>query len=287
MAADRERRGLPTVARRAEDLEIERLDARQNLRVQRQRRRDARTRRRDQHLDTRAGLLVDRPGDRVLLGQRPARTRSVGAPVCLAPGEQVAVDAVGGEFVGGQVDAAAAQVLVDVADEIGQLERLSERGGIRRRVLAGADGAQDGQQLQPDHLGRAVHVALQRRPVRVVGDRQVHPHRRPGSRRTDPTPMSYVRAVCTTAVSDGSSSHGRFPTRLLNSRVDNCWSWSAALLDAAGAVEVVEDVVGAAGEPVQRVHRRALAGRQQPGGQEERLAVLGVDRPALPVGLAQ
>ena len=42
-----------------------------------------------------------------------------------------------------------------------------------------------------------------------------------------------------------------------------------------------------AGEPVQRVHRRTLVGCEQPGGQEEGAAVLGVDGAAAPVGLAQ
>ena len=60
-----------------------------------------------------------------------------------------------------------------------------------------------------------------------------------------------------------------------------------AQLVAAGVVEVVEDVVGAAGESVQRVDGGALAGREQPRGGEEGLAVLGVDLATLPVGLAQ
>ena len=51
-----------------------------------------------------------------------------------------------------------------------------------------------------------------------------------------------------------------------------------ALVGAEGGVEVVEDVVGAAGEPVQRMDRRALLGGQQPGGEEERPAVLGVQQ---------
>ena len=60
-----------------------------------------------------------------------------------------------------------------------------------------------------------------------------------------------------------------------------------ALRDAEAVVEVVEDVVGAAGEPVQRVYRGALLGCQQPGGEEERPAVLGVEQPAVLVGVAQ
>jgi hypothetical protein len=47
-----------------------------------------------------------------------------------------------------------------------------------------------------------------------------------------------------------------------------------AFADAALGVEVVEDVVGLAGEAVQRVHSRPVLGRKQAGRQIERLAVL-------------
>ena len=43
---------------------------------------------------------------------------------------------------------------------------------------------------------------------------------------------------------------------------------------AEGGVEVVENVIGAAGESVERMDRRTLLGREQPGGEEERPAVL-------------
>jgi hypothetical protein len=52
-------------------------------------------------------------------------------------------------------------------------------------------------------------------------------------------------------------------------------------------VEVVEDVVGTPREAVQRVNGRPLFRRQQPGGEEERSAVFGVEQPALLVGVTQ
>ena len=58
-------------------------------------------------------------------------------------------------------------------------------------------------------------------------------------------------------------------------------------VDGARIVEIVEDVVGDAREPVQRMHSGALSRRQQPGGQEEGLAVAGVQAAALPIGVAQ
>ena len=87
--------------------------------------------------------------------------------------------------------------------------------------------------------------------------------------------MSYLRAVWTTAASVGSSPHGL----ILHQAIEQLRGQPLKLLGALGVgdagVEVVEDVVGAPGEPVQRVHRGPLLGRQQPGGQEERPAVRG------------
>jgi hypothetical protein len=54
---------------------------------------------------------------------------------------------------------------------------LVERRGVRRGLVAARDGAEDGQHLQADDLRRAVYVLVERCPPRVVGDREVHPHR--------------------------------------------------------------------------------------------------------------
>ncbi len=57
-----------------------------------------------------------------------------------------------------------------------------------------------------------------------------------------------------------------------------------ALLRGEGRVEVVDDLVGVAGEAVEGVHERPLARGQQPGGQVVRAAVVGVQLPAGLVG---
>src|SRR5690606_31066957 len=51
--------------------------------------------------------------------------------------------------------------------------------------------------------------------------------------------------------------------------------------------DIVEDVVGAAGEPVQRVYGGPLLRGEQPGGQEEGPAVFGVEPAAAAVGVPQ
>ena len=99
--------------------------------------------------------------------------------------------------------------------------------------------------------------------------------------------MPYLRAVCTTAASAGSSSVAAGCARRLNSWVARRCSRSARSAAVSVAVEVVEDVVGAPGEPVERVHRRTLLRGKQPRGQEERAPVLGVERAASAVGVAQ
>ena len=67
----------------------------------------------------------------------------------------------GGEVLAGQVDPAAAEVLADVADEVRQLERDPEVDRVRLGDLARHDRLQHRHHLQPDHRGRAVHVAHQ------------------------------------------------------------------------------------------------------------------------------
>ena len=53
---------------------------------------------------------------------------------------------------------------------------------------------------------------------------------------------------------------------------------------ACGVVEVVDDLVGVAGEAVQRVHGGPPGRREQPGGEEVGAAVAGVQRAARGVG---
>ena len=62
---------------------------------------------------------------------------------------------------------------------------------------------------------------------------------------------------------------------------------TAAFRGGRVAVEVVDDVVGPAGEAVQGVHGGAPRDGEQPGGEEVGLAVPGVEATALRVGGAQ
>ena len=78
------------------------------------------------------------------------------------------------EFVGRQVDAAAARILADVANDVGELEGEAEIVG----VLQGAPVfvAEDLGGEQADHAGHPVAVEVQRLEVGIAGLRQVHFH---------------------------------------------------------------------------------------------------------------
>ena len=209
-----------------------------------------------QQRDTPLGLGVYPSGERMLFhqcGSQPA----VGTALLLAPGQHLAVDAVRGQFVGGQVDPPARQILVDVPEEIGQLEGFSERGGVRCRLFARGDRAQHRQQLQTDHFRRSVHIEVQRSTIGIVGDRQVHPHR--SKKVVEQLPVQLVAAG---GVHDGLDDRvvvGGLPLfhQPGEQRSRKCLQLLGALGRAAG-VESVENVVGPAGEAVQRVHGRSL-----------------------------
>jgi hypothetical protein len=201
-----------------------------------------------------------------------------------APREHLPVDPERRELVGGQVHPPPVEVLRHVAQEVGQLERLAERrrsrGGLRRF----AHGAQHGQQLQADDLGRAVDVLLQRGPCRVVGDAEVHAHRaQEGGEQAavDAEPDGGVddrrehRIVGPAGAQAGVEGLGEMVEG--GEEVTGC--------RARGGL--VDDVVGVAGEAVQGVDRGSPGGRQQAGRQEERAAVLGVENPAPGVGVPE
>ena len=269
----------------AEDRIVDVLDAIQDLRVQRECRRDTRLGSRVEEFDALAGESVDPTGGGMLLCQRTSYA-GVGAFVRLAPQQDVTVDAVGGQFVGGQIHPATAQILVDVPQKVSELERFSKCCGVRCSFVAGSDGAENGKHLQADRLGRAVHVAFQRGPVGIVRHGQVHPHRRqevierlpgdavPAGRVHDSPQRGIIAALL---VLD----------ELIEQLRGQALKSFGTLGRAEGGVEVVENVIGAAGESVERMDRRPLLGREQPGGEEERTAVLRVEHPAPFVGVAQ
>ena len=122
------------------------------------------------------GVPVDLPGDVMLFGQRVAHP-AIGPPVVVAPHQQVAIDVVCGQFVGGQVDPLSGQVFVDVTQKIGELECPAQRCGIRRGLIGRADRAQNRKQLQANRFRGPLHVQVECGTIGIVGDRQIHPHR--------------------------------------------------------------------------------------------------------------
>jgi hypothetical protein len=91
----------------------------------------------------------------------------------------LAGDPVRGHEVGRQVDPPAVDVLGDVAQEVGQLERLTEGDRVGRGLLARdpGRGAEHRQDLEPDDRRRTPHVPVQRRHVGVAVDVEVAGHR--------------------------------------------------------------------------------------------------------------
>lgn len=118
---------------------------------------DTRAGDRVEHRDARLGLPVEPLVDPDQVGDRTAHAR-VRGPRTRAVLQESAVDTVVGEHVGGQVDPAPAQVLRHVAQEVGELEGLSQRRGVRGGRLPGHGRAEDRKDLESDDRGRAVHV---------------------------------------------------------------------------------------------------------------------------------
>ena len=208
------------------------------------------------------------PVDRRGCGRRggPARgarggSGRAGAP---APGQQLAVDAERGELVGGQVDAAAVEVLADVAQEVRELERHAERGGGRLGLRARHDRAQDRQHLQPDHRRRAVDVdGRGRRTWRSSVTVGVHPHRH--HEVGEVAPVDVVAAGGVGERGEHAGAAAGAPSRAASSSAASASSSGGLLGDRAVVAEVVDDLVGVAGEAVERVHGRPPGGAAAAG----------------------
>ena len=142
------------------------------------------------------------------------------------------------------------QVLVDVAQEVGQLERPSQCRGVRRGLVARADRAQDRKHLQANHFRGAVHVAVERGAVGIVGDGQVHPHR-------GQEVVEQFAARCRSGARCAAPRRapGRRRCVRRRRRIDRTAVAAARPgRGVLGRIEIVEDVVGVAGEAVERVH---------------------------------
>lgn len=233
--------------------------------------------------DARSGSVVDLAGDGGGLAQGAGDAR-IAVAGGAAPAQQRPVDAVGGEEVGGQVDTAPVEVLADVAEEVGELEGDAERGGVRGGLLPGDDGAEHGQHLEADDGGGAVRVAAQRGEVRVVGDGEVAAH---GGHEVVEVPV--VDGVPADGVGEGVHHRllaGAFAQSGGQPLVEVV-EGGGPFAGGGGGAEVVDDVVGVAGEAVEAVDGRAPLGGEQPGGEEVRPAVAGVEGAAGAVGGAQ
>ncbi len=155
------------------------------------------------------------------------------------------------EVVQRQVDPAAVEVLTDVADEVRELEGDAQILG--RFVRVGRQRLEDGHHLQPDDGGGAVHVLVEVVVGLVLGDGEVHRHRVqerlevldrdvPATHRVHDGIADRVRAAPASHVGEEASPHSL-----------RCVCGGDVV--ASGHID---DLVGVAGEAVQRVHVRSL-----------------------------
>ena len=184
------------MARLGEDLVVGCFDAVEDLGVEGGRGGDRRADPGGEQGDAGHGLPVDVAVD----GDRGEPARGAGGRVgaaAMVAGAQVGfVDAEGPQFVGGQVDAVAVEVFADVAQEIGELEGLAERGGcgfgLARR---GTTVPRTGSSCRPIAAAdpRMYSRSSRHRGVAgAVGGRagHVHAHRRRGTSRSGSCAMS-------------------------------------------------------------------------------------------------
>src|SRR5215470_19250727 len=79
-----------------------------------------------------------------------------------------------GHLVLRQVNAAAAGVLADVADDVGELEGDAQIARVVSRSRAGV--AEDFRRQQPDDAGDVVAIVLERRKVEITVLLKIHAH---------------------------------------------------------------------------------------------------------------
>ena len=89
-------------------------------------------------------------------------------------GEVAFVEPERGELALRQVDAAAGEVFFHVAQDVGQLHRAAEVGGVGQRAIVSAP--EHRRHHQPDHPSHAVAVEIELFVGGVPGLHQVHLH---------------------------------------------------------------------------------------------------------------
>ena len=191
----------------------------------------------------------------------------------------VEVDAEASQVLLRQVHPAAVEVLVDVAQEVGQLEGQPERAGRRVRLRAGrlaapaASSPRSPRPSPPCSRSRSSQVSY----VLVVRSIAIAPKNR--SKHSGSMPQ--VRTVCTIAASTGSSLP-RSTRAVAEATPRTPCSWRLDRRRAPVVVGQVDDVVGQPAQRVDRVHVLAL----RPGQQHRAPEVGGAVPPGQPRTLA-
>ena len=183
-----------------------------------------------------------------------------------AAGEQVGFAvAEAGEFVGGQIDAAAVGVFAEVAEDIGELHGDAELFGVGEGVAAEAD---DVAHHQADDAGDAVAEQAEFGEVGVAGAFEVHAH----------TLDEFERVL----LGEAGLAAGVFEQHQ-DGAVDGLAVHDGEELLApgfelaAGGFHVrvlVDDVVGGAAEPVDAVGGLSQMRREEAGGEVEAFRAL-------------
>ena len=149
-----------------EHVVVRRLDPIQDLRVEHPGRPDASGRPRRQQRDSGVGEAVERTIAFDLVRQELLELRCRPALLEVHPEAP--------QIILRHVDPGAVQILVDVAQEVGQLEGQTERAG---GCLGGRAGRLEHRQHHlPDHRRRTLHVVAEVLPGLVRGPGQVHRH---------------------------------------------------------------------------------------------------------------
>ncbi len=115
------------------------------------------------------GPLVPRPRTRDLVGHQRAKSRARLAFQQVGFG-----DAMTGELVLRQIDAAAARVLADVTDDVRELEGDAEIPRVLPRCRVGV--AEDFRRHESDDAGNAMAVALERGEIEIARMVEIHRH---------------------------------------------------------------------------------------------------------------
>ncbi len=173
------------------------------------------------------------------------------------------VDAVVGERLAGQIDPVAVEnVLTDIANEVGHLERLAQGDGVGNGSLA-VVGFDDSGHHHANGRGGAAHVLLEF-GVGVIAflvDVGLH-------RVDEEVDLAIGDVVLVCQVAEGTE-HGVVRLTLAESLRTQLFQTAGLLLGGVLGVGVIDDLVGDPEEGVQNVRRVANSLGEQSGGEVE------------------